>query len=126
MARDLQRTTTAGLLAFLTLTVGIFAWLNFQQERQVSSPDDGIWWVETDGHLRAERIHPGGPGERAGIKPGDYLIEANGQPITNTATLTRQLYRKGIYSEAKYLLLRNGVTLETPVVLVPADRSLNL
>src|SRR5712671_3595176 len=73
MNKDFQVRTTAVLLATLTVAAMVFAWLNLQQERIVSTPTDGVWWVEHDDHLHAERIHAQGPGERAGIKVGDQL-----------------------------------------------------
>jgi two-component system, NtrC family, sensor kinase len=126
LRRDLQVRTTAILLGLFTVAAIIFAWLNFQQERKLAIPNDGIWWVEDEGHLKAERVHPQGPGERAGVKPGDALMSVNGSPITKTADLIRQLYKKGVYAEVKYELRRDRVPLEVQLVLVPADTSLNL
>src|SRR5947199_6238164 len=37
----------------------------------------------------------------------------------------RQLYRVGTWSKATYSLLRQSVPLDTTVILIPADRSLN-
>ncbi len=113
------------LLALATVAAIVFAWLNYRQERDLPVPTDGVWWVEDGRHLVAERVHPEGPGDRAGVKPGDALIEVNEQPVANTAALIKQLYRKGIYSATKYALLRNGVRVELPLILVPADNSLN-
>lgn len=126
MRRELQVRTTAVLLALFTVAAIIFAWLNFQQERKLAIPNDGIWWVEKEGRVKAERVHPQGPGERAGIKDGDELHAVNGSPVAKTADIIRQLYRKGVYAQVKYELHRNGVPLEMQVVLVPADTSLNL
>lgn len=125
MVKDLQVRTTAILLALVTVAAMVFAWLNFRQEALIATPTDGVWWLEENDHLRAQRVHPQGPGDRAGIKVNDHLFEVNGQPVTNTASLQKKLYPKGVYSEVKYGLHRNGVSLEVPVILVPADNSLN-
>jgi PAS domain S-box-containing protein len=124
--KELQVRTTSVLLGLFTVAAIIFAWLNFQQERRLAIPNDGIWWVEKSGHLRAERVHSQGPGERAGVKPNDELVSVNDTPVEKTADLVRQLYRKGVYADVKYELRRNGVPLEVQVVLVPADTSLNV
>src|SRR3954470_17292326 len=126
LRRDLQIRTTAVLLGLFTVAAIVFAWLNFQQERRLAIPKDGIWWVEADGHLRAERVHPQGPGERAGVKLGDQLLAVNDSPVTKTADLVRQIYRRGVYAEIKYQLQRDRVPLEVQLVLVPADTSLNI
>ena len=126
MRKEFQVRITALLLGLFTVAVIIFAWLNFQQERRLAIPNDGIWWVEKNGRLEAERVHPQGPGERAGVKPTDELVSVNGAPVAKTADLIRQLYKKGVYAEVKYELRRGGVPLEVQVVLVPADTSLNI
>ncbi len=102
----------------------MFAWINFQKEREFSAPYDGVWWVEDGGHLRAARVDIDGPGQKAGIKLGDRLMAVDGRNVTNVGSLERQLYRAGIWSKANYSLVRQGVTLEAPLILAPADRSL--
>ena len=126
MLSELQGRLTAILLATLTVAAVVFAWFNVQQERRVAIPNDGVWWVESGENLVAERVHQQGPGELAGIKQGDRLIAVNDQPVSVAADLEHQLYKKGVYSEAKYALQRKGVPLDVQVILVPADNSLNL
>ena len=129
MKGDFQLRFSAVLLGLLTLAAVVFAWLNFRQEKQIAVPYDGIWWVEraSDGAtvLEARRVQPDGPGDRAGIKPGDRLIAVGDLPIRNTAGLMRQLYRGGVYSKLVYSIGRNGVQLEATVIPEPADKSLN-
>jgi PAS domain S-box-containing protein len=129
MKGDFQLRFSAVLLGLLTVAAVIFAWLNFRQEKQIAVPYDGIWWVEQSSAgtsaLEARRVQPDGPGDRAGIKAGDRLIAVGGSPIHNTAGLTRQLYRGGVYSKLVYSIGRNGVQLDAPVIPEPADKSLN-
>jgi two-component system NtrC family sensor kinase len=125
MNRESQARSVAVLLFILTLFAVVFAGFNFQKERDSAGPDDGAWWLERDGHLVADRLDPNGPAARAGVKVGDQLVSVNGQEITNTPGLERQLYRTGIWSKATYSLLRQSVPLDSNVILVPADRSLN-
>ena len=124
MKRDLQTRFFAVFLALLSVAAVVFAWINFQKEREFLHPYDGVWWVEDGGHLRAERVDADGPGEKAGIKPGDLLVAVDDHNVTNVGSLERQLYRVGIWTKATYSLLRQGVPLEAPLILVPADRSL--
>src|SRR6202007_1677286 len=77
MTREVQIRFSAVILAFVTLTAVIFAGLNFRKELLYQVPYDGVWWVEHEGWLRAQRVLPGGPGERAGIKVGDELVAIN-------------------------------------------------
>jgi two-component system, NtrC family, sensor kinase len=125
MNRESQARSVAVLLFLLTLGAVVFAAFNFQKERDYAVPDDGVWWVEHGGHLVADRVDPNGPGAKAGIKVDDELVSVNGQEIRSTPGLVRQLYRAGVWSKAAYSLIRQSVTLDSKVILVPADRSLN-
>ena len=125
MNRESQARFVAVLLFLLTVAAVVFAGFNFQAERKVTSPDDGVQWTEKDGRLVADEIQANSPAAKAGIKPGDELAAVNGQDVKNTAALERQLYRTGVWSKATYSLVRQGVPLDSNVILIPADRSLN-
>jgi len=125
MNRESQARFVAVLLFLLTVAAVVFAGFNFQKENQSAVPDDGVWWVEHDGHLVADRVDSHGQGAQAGIKPNDELVAVNGQEIKNTPGLERQLYSTGVWHKASYSLLRQSVPLDSKVLLVPADRSLN-
>jgi two-component system, NtrC family, sensor kinase len=124
MDRTLQTRFFAVFLALLSVAAITFAWINFQKDREYSTPYDGIWWLEDSGHLRAERVEADGPGEKAGIKVGDRLQAVDGRSVTDVGSLEQQLYRVGIWSKATYSLARQGVPLDAPVILVPTDRTL--
>ena len=125
MNRDFQVRFTAVLLVLLTLAAFAFAWINFQKEQTFPIPYDGVWWVEHDGGIVARRVERDGPGAKAGIDVGDRLAAVNERSVKNTAELTRQLYRTGVWSKATYSLVRQSIALDATVILVPADRSLN-
>jgi two-component system, NtrC family, sensor kinase len=126
MPRDLQTRFFAVFLALISVAAVAFAWINFQKGGELPTPSDGVWWTEDGSHLRAQRVDADGPGEKAGVKRGDLLISVDGHAISNVGSLERQLYRVGIWSKATYSLERRGVTVESPLILVPADRSLNI
>src|SRR6202140_1260524 len=125
MNRESQARFVAVLLFLMTVAAVVFAGFNFQKEREFGVPDDGVWWVEHNGRLVADRVDPAGPGAKAGIKSDDQLIAVNGQEIKNTPGLVRQLYNTGVWSKAPYSLIRQSVTVDSNVILAPADRSLN-
>ena len=124
MNRESQARFVAVLLFLATVTAVVFAGLNFQKERESTAPDDGVVWVERSGHLFADQLEPDGSGAKSGIKAGDELISVSEQEIKNTSDLERQMYRRGVYSKATYTIARQGVTLDTSVILVPAKRAL--
>jgi len=98
MNRESQARFVAVLLFLLTVVAVVFAGFNFQKERDSAVPDDGVWWVEHNGRLVADRVDPAGPGAKAGIKPEDQLFSVNGQEIESTPGLVRQLYNTGVWS----------------------------
>ena len=125
MNRDFQIRFTAGLLILLTAAACVFAWINFQKEAEFQIPSDGVWWMERGGRLVAERVEPNGPGDKAGIRVGDQLTAINGREVKTTPGLERQVYGRGVWSKATYSLVRQSVPLDTTVILIPAERSLN-
>jgi PAS domain S-box-containing protein len=124
MAKDLQSRLWFVVIGLLSVAAMIFAWINFQKDRESFTPTDGVWWVESGDHLLAERVDPSSPGEKAGVKRSDVLVAVDGRNISNVGSLEQQLYRIGVWSKATYSLLRQGIPLEAPVILVPADRTL--
>jgi two-component system, NtrC family, sensor kinase len=125
MNRESQVRFVAVLLFILTVAAVVFAGFNFNAEWKFQVPEDGVWWVEHGGYLTADRVEPSGAGARSGIKPGDLLVSINGQEVHTMSGLERQLYRTGVWSKASYSLLRQSVPIDSSVILVPAERSLN-
>ena len=125
MNRESQARFVAVLLFLMTVAAVVFAGFNLQKEREFARPYDGVWWVEHDGRLMADRVDPDGQGAKAGIKTGDRLVAVNGVEIKNTPGLERQLYATGEWHNASYSLIRDSVALDSKVLLVPAERSLN-
>ncbi|NYF80403.1 ATP-binding protein [Granulicella arctica] len=119
-------------LALATLAVCLLAGFNIAQENTIDTPTDGIWWVEAQGGLRAERVPADTPGSRAGIRAGDILESVNDHPTLRLDPLVRAIFRTGSWGRASYSIVRPIVTpqgtLFTPkldfnVILEPADRS---
>ncbi len=134
MKNAAQTRVLAILLAVATLAVCVLAGLNFEHENGFDVPTDGIWWAETHGGLRAERVPADSPGHRAGIRTGDVLVSIDDQPTPRIAPLVREMFRSGIWAHATYSILRpvphsedlKGATpLPIQVILEPKDRSIN-
>ncbi len=123
MNKDLETRFTAIFLTLLTVAGMVFAWINFQKEREFQVPSDGAWWVEQAGLLTAEHVQADGPAARAGIKAGDHLMAVDGHKVSSLGVLTRELYQSGAWSKATYSLVRQSVPVDVTVIPVPADRS---
>jgi PAS domain S-box-containing protein len=126
MTKDFQVRSSAVLLVLLTAAAAICAWVNLTKEREFEVPYDGVWWMEKDGRVEAQRIDDGSAGQKAGIKPGDVLQAIDEQPVRSTSMEVRQLYRVGVWNKTTYTLERNRVSIEVPLILQPKDRSLNM
>ncbi|HJX82748.1 MAG TPA: PDZ domain-containing protein, partial [Candidatus Angelobacter sp.] len=104
----------------------VFAVINFQKESQYPLSDDGVWWLERNGSILAQRLTPGGPGERAGFKVGDKLLAVEGHPVSTVAEKNRRLASGfGPYTAPTYKLDRGGVPIDALVILDKADTSLH-
>ena len=125
MNREFQARFTVILLTLLTVTAAVFAGLNFKLEHQTAIPDDGVWWLERNGQVVADRLEPNGPAALAGVRSGDIVVSINGRTVNSSAAVERQLYYSGVYSKATYSLIRGAVPLDVEVVLGTADRSMH-
>jgi PAS domain S-box-containing protein len=76
MESSLFNRLQATILALATAGLVVLAILNLRQEEQFQQPDDGVWWHEAGGGLRADRVLPNSPGQHAGIQVGDLLTGA--------------------------------------------------
>ncbi len=134
METHLYKRLLATVLAISTVALVLLAVFNFLQESVYQQPDDGVTWTEVssiasgravDG-LIAEQVRPGGPGALAGIEPGDLLIAVNNHPVEIAADFDRELKHTDVYGKANYTIIRRGIALDAPVVVIPipADTSL--
>jgi pimeloyl-ACP methyl ester carboxylesterase len=64
-------------------------------------------------------IAPGGSGEAAGIRPGDILVELNGQPIASAADFALRISRHRAGDSVRVALVSGGQKTEKTVVLKP-------
>ena len=125
MNREFQARFTVIVLGLFTVAAIVFAGFNYKLEHQASIPDDGVWWLEHNGQVVADRLEPNGPAAVAGIRNGDTVVSINNHPVSSSAAVERQLYYSGVYSKATYSLLRGAVPLDVEVILVPAERSMS-
>ncbi len=126
METSLFNRLQATLLALGTVGLVILAVLNFRQETKFLQPDDGVWWVEAKGGLLATKVVPNSPGQFAGIRKGDLLTAVNDVKVSQVAGYERELFRSGgVWSKDSYQITRDGIALDTPVVVIPepTDRS---
>ncbi|MFB3923879.1 MAG: ATP-binding protein [Terriglobia bacterium] len=117
---------TTVFLALLSLTLVVFGILNFEQRRVYQLPDDGVSWMDVKGQVTAWIVAPDSPAERAGITEGDKLAAINGVPIKHALDATREIFRAGVWAQARYDLSRNGQPFQATVVVAPQSNQSSL
>ena len=67
----------------------------------------------------------GGPADKAGMKPGDVLMQVNGQKVNDVVTLLNHIAQTNPGDEAKINLLRKGkeMSLKVQVSKRPKSKS---
>jgi len=69
-------------------------------------------------------VEPGGPGDEAGLKPGDIILSFNGESIADTGELVRAVSNAGVGETVELELLRDNGERET-VEMTTALRPIN-
>ncbi|MCU1291196.1 MAG: sensor signal transduction histidine kinase [Bryobacterales bacterium] len=113
----------ATLLLILAVAASVAAVLSFQHLRAYPLQDDGVTWGEradANGrrHVFAAHLMPGGPGEIAGIRTGDEVVEIGGFPIGSALDVPQALSRIPRYGQTRYTLRRNGIEFRKDQVFV--------
>jgi len=75
-------------------------------------------WGRTSG-LRVVEVVPGGPAARAGLRPGDLLLTAAGQPVEKAQDLQRLMFDEAIGRPLAITVFRNGALVD--VIAEPSE-----
>ncbi|MBU2538735.1 MAG: DegQ family serine endoprotease [Proteobacteria bacterium] len=62
-------------------------------------------------------VTPGSPADKAGIKPGDVIVEFNGKEITQMSMLPNLVAETPVGSKAEVTLSRKGALKKLPVII---------
>ena len=66
-------------------------------------------------------VEPGSPADKAGLKVGDIILDANGQKITDSIMLPRIVGQLGPNKPVEFTVWRNGKTLKLTAVTIKSD-----
>ena len=69
--------------------------------------------------LRVVDVVPGSPADRAGLKPGDLVLEAGRAPVAEAQSLQRLLFAEAIGTELPVTVHRRGAMVD--VITVPTE-----
>ena len=79
-------------------------------------------WRERIGRttgLRVAEVVSGGPAERAGLRAGDLLLSAGGQPVATAQDLQRLMFADAIGKRLSVTVMRNGALVD--VIAEPSE-----
>jgi serine protease DegQ len=91
-------------------------WVGIEVQDIVPEIADSFGLKTTDGALIAGVLR-GGPADRAGIRPGDVLIQVAGQPVTDSASLLKLIAALPPGKDAALTLMRQNKELHLNVVV---------
>ena len=112
----------AAVLALTTVAAVVFGVINFQQRTKFAVPDDGVSWLDTPGGIQAWHIASNSPAANAGLRTDDYVVSINDSPLRSSVDVTKHLWRIGLWSQARYQIVRGGRQFEARLVIQPAER----
>jgi two-component system NtrC family sensor kinase len=120
--RDLKTQFASALLFVLTVAAVCCAVVNFRQQSLYHLPDDGVTWVDRiagDGQNQVLALHitSGSPGDKAGIRAGDILLQLAGKPVANIIEVAKALQQVGPWLKTEYLVRRDNVPVPVQVIV---------
>jgi S1-C subfamily serine protease len=76
----------------------------------------GMYTMEMQGHLVVSGLAEQGPAARAGVRPGDLILQVAGEPVSGLAHLFRSIWRLGpVGTDVPLTLARGGAQPEVRV-----------
>jgi S1-C subfamily serine protease len=96
--------------------------LRFGRVDRPPRPWLGLYASEAEGTIFIAGLAEGGPAHRAGVHPGDIVLEVGGAPVSDLATTFRSVWQLGpAGAEIPLMVLRDGTPRE--IRIPSADRS---
>lgn len=85
-------------------------------------PSIGVTCFESavDGRdgIEVKEVERDVPARAAGLRPGDLIVSANGQPVSTLTDLRRAIYRSGLDEEFHCVVVRGGAEIPVSFALV--------
>lgn len=122
MLQELKFQLSTAILTILTIAAVVSAILNFQQQGKFRLPDDGVIWVDRQGHVEALHIASDSTASKAGLRTGDILLKVQGVSVEKAIDATQILVRIGSWNKANYVVRRQGVEVNTAVIVGETTR----
>lgn len=82
------------------------------------TPDDQCTWIDTPDGVRVTSVQKNGATDKAGIKPGDFILWISGEPIVTSRRAQQVLESQKIEDIVTYLIFREGKIIPIKVQVV--------
>ncbi|HEY7817758.1 MAG TPA: PAS domain S-box protein, partial [Vicinamibacteria bacterium] len=93
--------------------------LNLTRKSRFELLDDGVFWEESEGRVRARRLDPDGPAARAGLAPGDVLVLIGDAPVNVASDVRRILDASQDGEVLEYQVLREDAQQALALAVAP-------
>jgi len=70
------------------------------------------------GGVIVDGVVPGSPADRAGIEPGDVIMQVGSQPVNSPADVTSAIANLGVGAQVQIVVLRGAMTYTTEATIV--------
>jgi len=114
------------LLLFTTGVALLLGGVGFIARWTAAPSEDGVRWATSPEGVVVAEIDPGGPGERAGLAPGDRLLAIDGEPISSPLDAESRGWLASPGRPLPLTLLRGGRQLLVDVIPEGATEDLHL
>jgi len=88
-----------------------------REKGKVERPWMGLFIQVEEAGLRVHEVSPGGPASRAGIQPGDVILELEGKKVSEAADVTRALGDRRVGDKVRLAVSRQGRRQQLILVL---------
>ena len=89
----------------------------------VSVDGDGFFLNPTVKSIKIEKVTPNSPAAKAGVSPGDFLIEIEGHPVPGTKANVLKPYMQREVGQSTRLLVKKTSGEVVSLVLVAAPKA---
>ncbi len=110
------KNVVVGFVALFLATLGIS---NIVLKATFTLMDDGVFWLRGEAGVVAGRVAAGGPGARAGVRPGDVLTQIDGTEVLTPEQVEALLASKPTARQLTYSLLRFSEQRQLEVRVAP-------
>jgi PAS domain S-box-containing protein len=103
------------LAVAFTLLLLVWGFNSFASRVARLEPEVGVEWIDTPRGPLAESVYPREPGWKGGLRPGDRLVEVDGEPIQKVTEVESALRHSPAGGSLVFRVHRDADTFDIPV-----------